>query len=165
VTAGLAAVALVAALAGGPAVGEEAMKAEAEGESEAIVEAVFRALLVEAAPEGDEVVCLVVRRVVEGREQIGDPSPELLARLRARHPAMRPGSACSRRRGERASETSTGAEAVVLDVGPVERLDERAARATAGFSRGGWSSSESEYHLVDTGGGWQVERAVRKRTT
>jgi hypothetical protein len=163
VTGQWAAAGLLALLLGGLAPGEDAMGDERE--TEAVVDAVFRALLVEAAPEAAEVVCLVVRRAVGGEETLGDPSREHLARLQQDHPNLRGGSACKRGRGQPATEAATGARAVVLDIGPVEWRGEEAARAGGGFSRGGGGTVESEYELAKTdGGAWTVERTTRKRT-
>jgi hypothetical protein len=136
-----------------------------EREAEAVVDAVYRALLVEAAPAAAEVVCVVVRRTVDGKEQVGDPSAEHLSRLQKENPNVRNGSACKRGRGQPATEAATGASAVVLDIGPVEWRGAAAARAGGGFSRGGWGTVESEYDLVKTAGAWTVERTTRKRTT
>jgi hypothetical protein len=135
-----------------------------EREAEAVVDAVYAALLLEAVPQPDEVVCLVVRRTVDGKEQAGDPSGAHLARLQQAHAHVRKGSACTRGRGRPATESATGAMAVVFDIGPVEARGDGEARAAAGFSRGGWGASESEYEVVKKAGAWTVSRTTRKRT-
>jgi hypothetical protein len=154
---------LLALLLGGLGATEDAMQDERE--AEAVVDAVYRALLAEAAPEAAEVVCVVVRRTVDGKEQLGDPAEQHLARLQAENAQVRKGSACKRGRGQPATEAATGAKAVVLDIGPVEWIGETQARTGGGFSRGGWGVVESEYELSKAAGGWTVERTTRKRTT
>lgn len=158
-----AAIALLALWLGGVPVLEEPMGDERSAEG--VLDAVLAALMVEAAPTADEVVCVVVRRNVDGEEQIEDPTPRHLARLQVAHPMLRPGSACRRARGERAVEASTGAAAVVLDVGPIEWNGEAAASVGGGFSRGGWGVAESRFEVVETERGWKVERVTRQRTT
>jgi hypothetical protein len=156
-----AALALLAVLVGGPAAAEGDVD---ERETEAVVDAVYGALLAQAAPQADEVVCLVVRRRIDGREQLGDPSDAHLARLRQEHPNVRKGSACRRGRGQPAVEIATGGKAVVFDIGPVEWPREDEARAGAGYSRGGWGAADSDYDLVRKDGAWTVVRTTRKRT-
>jgi hypothetical protein len=153
--------ALLGVLLGGLAAAEAPVD---EREAEAVVDAVYEALLVEAAPQADEVVCLVVRRTVEGKEQAGDPADAHLARLQKDHANVRRGSACKRGRGQPAVETATGGKAVVFDIGPVEGRGDGTARTGGGFSRGGWGATESEYELVRKGGAWTVARTTRKRT-
>jgi hypothetical protein len=153
--------AVLGALLGGLTAAEDRVD---EREAEAVVDAVYAALLREAEPQTDEVVCLVVRRTVDGKEQAGDPSSTHLARLQQAHANVRKGSACTRGRGRPATESATGAKAVVFDIGPVEARGDGEARAAAGFSRGGWGASESEYDVVKKDGAWTVSRTTRKRT-
>jgi hypothetical protein len=135
-----------------------------EREAESVIDAVYGALLHEAAPEADEVVCLVVRRRVDGRETEGDPTDSHLARLRQVHANVRKGSACGGGAGDPAVEAATGGKAVVFDIGPVEWRGDGAARAGGGFSRGGWGATESDYEVVRKAGAWTVARTTRKRT-
>lgn len=153
--------ALLGVLLGGLAAAEGPVD---EREAEAVVDAVYAALLAEAAPQPDEVVCLVVRRTVDGKEQVGDPADAHLARLQKDHANVRKGSACKRGRGQPAVEAATGGKAVVFDIGPVVEQGDGAARAGGGFSRGGWGATESEYEVVRKSGAWTVARTTRKRT-
>jgi hypothetical protein len=157
--------ALVAWLAAGvgDAAAEETMSDERE--TEAVVDAVYRALLAEAVPDPTEVVCLVVRRAVDGKEQLGDPSAEHLARLQKENPNVRAGGACKRGRDQPAVEAATGKKAVVLDVGPVQWSGARGARTGGGFSRGGWTTVEWEYELTKRDGAWVVVKATATAIT
>ncbi len=145
-------------LAGGVWGAEDAMP---ESETDAVLDAVFRALLVEAEPPPGEVVCVVVRTRVGGKEQLGDPSEALLERLRKARPNARKASACSRTVGEPTTDAASGADAVVLDMGPVDWRDDSTAVTEAGFSRGGYGSFEWKYELARRDGRWTVTRATR----
>jgi hypothetical protein len=132
-----------------------------DADTDAVVDAVYHALLAVAAPDASEVVCLVERRTVDGEEELGDPTAEHLARLQKENPKVRPGSACKRGRTQPAVEAATGAKAVVLDIGPVEWTGKDTARTAAGFGRGGYTSTEYLYELTRSVGGWTITKTSR----
>jgi hypothetical protein len=140
-------------------------KVDRNSETDAVVEVVFRSMLQEAAPIGTEAICLAVRRMVAGKEEVGDPAEALLSRLQKDGPRVRRASECRRGRGQPATETATGAPAVVLDIGPVEWRADTEVRVGCGFTRGGGVIREWEYEVVRQGRAWVVRTAVLKRMT
>ena len=133
-----------------------------EREADAVLDVVYRALLVVAEPGGKETVCLVVRRTVDGKEQMGDPSAEHLARLQKENPNVRPGSACEGGGGPPvASATPGGPEPLVVDIGPVEWTGKDSAKTAGGFSRGGYTTTEFRYELARSASGWTITKTSR----
>lgn len=132
---------------------------------ERVLEAVFRYQIAQAQHDPAEVFCLRVRTLVDGKEQVGDASDDILARLARDYPGVRKGSACGGRPGEPKRELLTGAPAVVYDIGPVRWVNDNEALVDGGYSRGGWHIREEEYRVVREGDEWTVKSVTLKRVT
>jgi len=136
-----------------------------ETEQDAVLEAVFRFQISRAAPAAEEGICLTVRRLVSGEEEMGDPSNALLASLQAQHPHARKGSECRLELGAPATVLATGGPAVSLDAGPVAWQSHDEASVEGGYTRGGWHIHEERYEVVRRAGTWSVRKATLLRIT